>query len=136
MKGITGYLLSAIVLALAGGGLLVAAGAVAVRLLPAREHPVAAPAPAPVEILRTLTPLERALHMLERARERGAVPEQRKALENLAGELRRSGERDLARSATVLAWAERPPGSDATGALAAAVQQRIAQGVNGHAAEA
>jgi hypothetical protein len=125
-----------VLLALLGGLLLVAAGAVAVRLLPARSRRPAEPAPVPVEYLRTLTSLERALHMLERARERGAIPEQRKALENLAGELRRSGERELARSATILAWAERPPGNDATGALAAAVQQRIAKGVNGRAAEA
>jgi hypothetical protein len=83
-----------------------------------------------------LSPLERALHLLERARERGAVPEQRKALENLAGELRRTGERELALSASVLAWAERPPGTDATGALAAAVQRRIAKGVNGHRPDA
>jgi hypothetical protein len=126
-----------VLLAIVGVALLVAAGVVAVRVLSLRMPVrVAASPPAPVEVLRTLTPLERALHMLERARERGAVPEQRKALENLAGELRRSGERELARSATLLAWAERPPGTDATGALAAAVQQRIAKGVNGRAAEA
>jgi hypothetical protein len=116
--------------------LLAAAGALVVRFVPARAAAPVAPAPRRVEPLRTLSPLERALHMLERARERGAVPEQRKALEQLAGELRRSGERELSRAATVLAWAERPPGPDATGALAAAVQQRLAKGVNGHHSDA
>jgi hypothetical protein len=123
----------------AGAALLLAASGVLVyRFVRVAPAPVVAePVPVrPAEPVRILSPLERALHLLERARERGAVPEQRKALENLAGELRRTGERELALSASVLAWAEWPPGTDATGALAAAVQRRIAKGVNGHGAEA
>jgi len=121
----------------AGAALLLSAsGLLVLRFGPARREAIVAepePAPTPVPV-RELTALERALVLLERARERGGVPEQRKALENLAGELRRSGERKLANSATALAWAERPPPADATGSLAAAVQRRIAEGVNGHAA--
>jgi len=120
-------------LLLAASGLLAYRSALAPAAAPAEPEPLPV---RPAEPVRVLSPLERALHLLERARERGAVPDQRKALENLAGELRRTGERELALSASVLAWAERPPGTDATGALAAAVQRRIAKGVNGHGADA
>ena len=117
-------------LLLAAAGLLVLrfARATAAVLEPVRE-PELPPVPG-----REVSALERALILLERARERGAVPDQRQALEHLAGELRRSGERELAGSATVLAWAEEPPATDATKALAAAVQRRIAEGVNGNSA--
>jgi hypothetical protein len=117
-------------LLLAAAGLLGLRFARAPAATPVVQEPP--PPPRPVEPVRVLSPLERALHLLERARERGAVPDQRKALENLAGELRRTGARDLALSASVLAWAERPPGTDATGALAAAVQRQIAEEANGH----
>jgi hypothetical protein len=120
----------------AGGGVLLACAAVLGVRFGLRPAPAAVaeelPPPAPV---RELTPLERALLLLERARERGGVPDQRRALEHLAGELRASGERELAGSATALAWAERPPGQDATGALAAAVQRAIDSRGNGHVEE-
>ena len=124
----------------AGAALLLgASGVLAYRFARAPAAAPAEPEPVPIrpaEPVRVMSPLERALHLLERARERGAVPDQRKALENLAGELRRTGERELALSASALAWAERPPATDATGALAAAVQRRIAKGANGHGADA
>lgn len=120
-------------LSVVGALLLAVAGVLALRFVP-RTAPLVAFAEPPAPV-RELTPLERALLLLDRARERGGVPEQRKALENLAGVLRREGERELAGSATALAWAERPPTADATGALAAAVQQRIDDGGNGRHVE-
>jgi hypothetical protein len=114
-----------------GGLLLALAGLLVVRF--ARKPAPAVVEPEPEEVpVRELTPLERALALLERARERGAVPDQRRALENLAGELREAGAGELAGSATVLAWAEPPPSRDRTGALAAAVQRRIDEDQNGH----
>jgi hypothetical protein len=119
----------------AAGGLLVAiAGVLALRFGP-RARVVAAEPLRPAAPVRQLTALERALLLLDRARERGGVADQRKALENLAGVLQREGERELAGSATALAWAEQPPPTDATGALAAAVQRRIDDGGNGHHGE-
>jgi hypothetical protein len=115
----------------AAGVLLAGAALLAVRFGRAPVVAAAEP-PAPPAPVRELTPLERALLLLERARERGGVPDQRRALEHLAGELRRSGEDELAGSATTLAWAEPPPAPDATGALAAAVQRRIDAQGNGH----
>lgn len=113
-----------------GGVLLAAAGLLAVRFAP-RPRVGVEPEPAPPEPLVELTPLERALLLLERARERGGVAEQRKALEHLAGELRRVGSCVLAGTATVLAWAERPPAVDETRALAAAVERSLAARGNG-----
>jgi hypothetical protein len=110
------------------------AGVLAVRFGP-RTAVVAVEPPRPAVPVRQMTPLERALLLLDRARERGGIADQRKALENLAGVLRRQGEPELAGSATALAWAERPPSADATGALAAAVQQRIDDSGNGHHGE-
>ena len=81
---------------------------------------------------RLLTPLERALVLVERSRGTGVVPEQRKALELLAHELGRSGEEDLALSARVLAWSEPGPHDDATVALAGEVRETLAERTNGH----
>jgi len=118
-----------------GGALLLALGAIlALRFVPRTAPVVPEPEPPPAPV-RELTALERALLLLDRARERGGVPEQRKALEHLAGVLRGEGERELAGSATALAWAERAPAADATGALTAAVQRRIEEGGNGHRVE-
>jgi hypothetical protein len=121
---------------LLGGGaavLLAAAGLMLVHVLRRRDDGLAPEPAPPPEPVRVLTPLERALLLLERARERGPIEDRRKALERLAAELRRSGERELAGSATELAWAEQPPQNDATRALEEAVRRRIAEGVNGRA---
>ncbi len=77
------------------------------------------------------TPLERALLLVDRARTRGFVPEQRKALELLAHELGRSGEEDLALSARVLAWSESAPEQQATGDLAGEVRENVLARSNG-----
>jgi hypothetical protein len=77
--------------------------------------------------------LERALLLLRRAQARESAEERRKALELLAFELRRSGEGDLAGSATTLAWSEPPPASDDAEGLAAAVRRRLNEEANGRA---
>jgi hypothetical protein len=82
---------------------------------------------------RPLTPLERALQLVERSRTAGVVREQRKALELLAYELGRSGEDDLALSARVLAWSEPGPHADATTALAGQVRETMNGRANGRA---
>ncbi len=78
-----------------------------------------------------LSPLERALVLVERSRTRGLVPEQRKALELLARELGRTGEDDLALSARVLAWSEPAPERNATVALAGVVRETVLGRTNG-----
>jgi hypothetical protein len=83
---------------------------------------------------RPLTPLERAVALVEASLARGVVPDQRKALELLAQELGRSGEERIAFSARVLAWSAPAPGSEATTELAGEVRQLIVGRTNGRAA--
>ena len=118
-----------VVLLLAAAALLLAAAIwLALRYGPRpRPVPVEPPPAPPVE----LTPLERALLVLERARARGPVPDQRKALELLSGELGRSGEPELALSAQGLAWSAPPPSGMATLALTEEVRAAIERSVNG-----
>jgi hypothetical protein len=78
-----------------------------------------------------LTPLEHALALVEAAGTRGAE-EERKALELLAEELRRSGEPDLAWTASSLAWAPESPDGEPTLALAVDVRRVIEEHSNGH----
>ena len=54
-------------------------------------------------------PLERALLLVESARDEGEAEEQREALEALAFELDREGEGERAREARALAWSEADP---------------------------
>ena len=112
-----------VVLLLAGSALLLAAAVV----LTARFGPRFG------RRARPLTPLERALLLVERSRTAGVVPEQRKALELLAHELGRSGANDLALSARVLAWSEPAPQADVTGALTGEIRETIAERTNGRA---
>jgi hypothetical protein len=83
---------------------------------------------------RPLTPLERAVALVESSLALGVVPEQRKALELLAQELGRSGEQRIAFSARVLAWSAPAPGNEATTALAGEVRRLIDGSANGRAA--
>jgi hypothetical protein len=78
------------------------------------------------------SPLERALAAVERTRAGGDREAQRKALELLAAELRRSGEGQLAWTASELAWSEPVPEPDLTGALTVDVRDAIAARRNGH----
>jgi hypothetical protein len=77
------------------------------------------------------TPLERALAAVEQTRARGDLAAERKALELLAAELRRTGEGDLAWTASELAWSEPTPEPELTGALTLGVRDAIAAR-NGH----
>jgi hypothetical protein len=80
-----------------------------------------------------LSPLERAVTLVERAGAHDDAPEQRKALELLSRELVRSGERELALTARELAWAEAAPLSAATQPLTLDVRRVIEERSNGHA---
>ena len=78
-----------------------------------------------------LTPLERALVVLERAHERGIEREQRLALDRLAQELRTGGQQQLAGTARRLAWEEDAPDSERTATLSDQVRDVIAGRSNG-----
>ena len=80
---------------------------------------------------RKLTPLQRALVVLERANERGIEEEQRLALDRLAGALRATGESELAGAAHELAWAARAPANDRAVELSHDVRELIAGRRNG-----
>jgi hypothetical protein len=82
--------------------------------------------------LRVLSPLERAVVLVERAPAESA--EKRKALELLSHELGRSGEPELAVVAKQLAWAEPTPLPTLTQPLTLDVRRVITQRSNGHAA--
>jgi hypothetical protein len=78
-------------------------------------------------LLARMTPLERAVYVLERARVRGEPRDRRKALERAALELRRHGDEELVDSARALAWSHSTPTADELGELADTVRRR-----NGH----
>jgi hypothetical protein len=82
---------------------------------------------------RALSRLERAVEAVERARG-GETAEERKALELLAAELRKSGSGGLAWTATELAWSPSQPPADKTGALTESVRRELAGRTNGHRA--
>jgi hypothetical protein len=78
------------------------------------------------------TPLERAVTAVERTRAGGDLAAERKALELLAAELRRSGEPRLAWTASELAWSEPTPEPELSGALTTDVREAIGARRNGH----
>jgi hypothetical protein len=78
--------------------------------------------------LAGLPPLERAVTLLRRSLARGRAADQRKALDRLARELRRSGRDDLAGGARALAWSEQEPPPDEMTALAGRVEATIGAG--------
>jgi len=80
-----------------------------------------------------LTRLERAVVAVERARG-GDAAEERKALELLADELRKTGSGGLAWTATELAWSPSNPPAEKTGALTESVRRELAGRTNGHRA--
>jgi hypothetical protein len=110
--------------------LLTAAGWLVFRYGPRRKEP-AAPEPPP-EPTVVLSPLERALAIVERARARGSIPDERKALELLARELGRNGDPELAATAKGLAWSAQGPTAAATLALTAEVRSVIEGSSDGH----
>jgi len=78
-----------------------------------------------------LTPLERALAVLERAHDQGIEREQRLALDRLAHELRTGGEPELAGTARELAWEQSVPDAGRTASFSARVRDLIAGRTNG-----
>jgi hypothetical protein len=78
------------------------------------------------------SPLERAVTAVERTRAGGDLAAERKALELLAAELKRSGEGQLAWAASELAWSEPVPEPELTGALTIDVREAILARRNGH----
>ena len=78
-----------------------------------------------------LTPLERAIAVLERAQKQGIEREQRLALDRLARELRTGGQHELAGTARELAWTADVPGPDRTATLSEQVRAVIAGRTNG-----
>jgi hypothetical protein len=109
---------------LLGAGLIV--GALFLLALPAvlvagwlrtrRPTPVVADEP-------ELTPLERALRLVEWARERENGAERREALEVLAVELDAAASSELAKSARALAWSPASPSPDEAGRLVVSVRK-------------
>jgi hypothetical protein len=110
-----GYLL-AILFALAGLALLA-------RALNAR----AVLGPAIARRRSRLSPLERALALVRRSTERGELDSSRRALERLAGELRRTREADLAQDASRLAWRRDHPSGSSVDPLSTEVERVIAE---------
>lgn len=75
--------------------------------------------------LAGLPPLERAVALLRRSLARGRAPDQRKALDRLARELRQSGRDELAGGARELAWSEQEPRTHEMSDLAGRVEATI-----------
>jgi hypothetical protein len=78
-----------------------------------------------------LSPLERALLVLQHASDRGEETEHRVALDDLATELRALGARELAGTAYALAWDEPPPAVERTAGLSESVRELITGRTNG-----
>jgi hypothetical protein len=78
--------------------------------------------PAPPPPVRRLSPLERALALVDWSRERVDGEDRRKALEELAFQLDVLGRGELAESARRLAWSEPSPSPDAADRLVAEVR--------------
>jgi hypothetical protein len=106
-------------------GIALLAGAAALLALPAtllvRWYRRRRPAPILVEEPE-LTPLERALRLVEWANERADGAERREALEVLAVELEADERGELARSARTLAWSADSPSAERAAVLVADVR--------------
>jgi hypothetical protein len=79
--------------------------------------------PPPVDEARELTPLERALLLVEQARESVDGEDRRKAIEVLAVELDASGRAEHAEEARRLAWSPTAPSPEAARALVESVKE-------------
>jgi hypothetical protein len=112
--------LQALLAALSGALVLLAAGLVAVAF----RRPGERPAPAEPE----LPALDRALLSVRASTANGFPAERRKALGWLARELRSSGRGDLAGDAARLAWSTETPSAEATGTFAARVEASLGVG--------
>lgn len=111
-------------LLLAGGILLaIAGGAFAYLVMPRRAPPRAPKAP-PEPVL---TPLERALALLEDSARVDGAADQRRALELVAEGLVDRGDMKLAQTARALAWSEPVPGVEETSGLAARARSALGE---------
>jgi hypothetical protein len=79
-----------------------------------------------------LSPLERALVVVQQASDRGVEREHRVALDDLATELSALGAGELAGTAYALAWDEPPPAAERTAGLSENVRELITGSTNGH----
>ena len=104
-----GGLLAAAVLLVLAGGYLIASTLWRAGVAPGRRLP------------DHLSPVERALALARHAARSGDTAGGRKALERLAAELERSGERELAVTAGRVAWSEHEPSEDSVEELAVAL---------------
>ena len=106
----------------AAGGILLAFGLVLLVPLALRKMGAM-----PEGRARVLGPLEHALELLETMPDGdGAVEQRREALELVAAELDRRGERELELSARRLAWSAEPPEFEDTSALAQSARRVVA----------
>jgi hypothetical protein len=109
-------LAGSLVLVLGAGGLAYAARPPAARPAPVRPQAPTAP---------VLTPLERALSLLEVTDRLDGAGDQRRALECVAEELAKQGDSKLARAARALAWSEQAPATEDTNGVAASARSRL-----------
>jgi len=118
-------LLFALLLA-AGAFLASAAGAFAFRVRPRRISPTRPRAEGPPE--PDLTPLERALALLEDSARVDGAADQRRALELVAAALAEHGDMNLALASRALAWSEPVPGVGETNGLAVRARSALWDG--------
>jgi len=117
-------LLLALLLA-AGTLLAIAAGRFAYLVRPRRAPPARPKADGPPEPV--LTPLERALALLEDPARVDGAGDQRRALELVAAGLVECGDVKLGQAARTLAWSEPVPGVEQTSGLAARARSVLGQ---------
>ena len=119
------------VLLLAAGTLLaIAGGAFAYRALRRRAPPPAPKADGPAGPV--LTPLERALALLEDSARVNGAGDQRRALELVAAVLVERGDLNLAQAARVLAWSKPVPGVGETNGLAVRARSALGEELHAH----
>ncbi len=119
------------VLLLAAGTLLaIAGGAFAYRALRRRAPPALPRADEPSGPV--LTPLERALALLEDSSRVDGAGDQRRALELVAAVLVERGDMNLAQAARVLAWSKLVPGVGETNGMAARARSALGEELHAH----
>lgn len=111
------------VLAIAGCAFLYVA-------LPRRAPPASASADGPSELV--LTPLERALALLEDSARVDGAADQRRALELVATVLVERGDMNLAQAARALAWSKPVPGVGETNGLAVRARSALGEELHAH----
>lgn len=116
-------LLSALLLV---GGVLLASAGGALAYKIRRRRPPAQPEPVPAG--PTLTPLERALALLELSRRVDGAADQRRALELVAAALAQHGNAKLALLSRTLAWSRPTPAVEQTNGMAVQARSALSNG--------